>query len=60
MQPGAAIQQTQLVLNATDGCKLLICQGPVARVDNVALYNTNSNVKSCPFVTLLELQAYSF
>ena len=45
MQPGAAIQQTQLVLDASDGCILLVCQAPVARVDNVALYSMYSVVK---------------
>lgn len=54
MQPGAPIQQTQLVLDVSDGCILLICQGPVACVDDVALYNTNHNVRFYPLMMLLE------
>ena len=55
MQPGATIQQTQLVLDASDGSILLFCQAPVACVDNVALHNTNSHMKTYPIMTLLIL-----
>lgn len=54
MQPGATIQQTQLVLDASDGSILLICQAPVARVDNVALHRISSDMKPCPLMTVLE------
>lgn len=45
MQPGAAIQQTELVLDACDSCVLLVCQGPVGCVLNVALHNTKFSIR---------------
>lgn len=49
MQPWAAIQQTQLVLDATDGCVLLICQGPIGCVLNVALQRPTAASAYNPF-----------
>lgn len=41
MQPWAAIQQPQLMLDACDGCILFITQSPVCGVVNVALQHAS-------------------
>ena len=45
VQPRVPIQQSQLVLDACDGCILLITQCPICCVDNVALQHQQTSGK---------------